>query len=592
MISAIKSIGERISSAGVISDDVYSDIKFIDKKENYIAIVNFSSNDKLINIKVEPINDKYSIKTLSKEYLWIGNLKANTPQWHATTDKICYLFEAIPILYKKDFVMLKPIVDNYYYNDKINFDNVYIKIYSQTYNINIKFNQDSSKKKNKKKDYRAELIKQLKEQTSNLNGFYNNVMLYTISIDGKLLVEENEYKNMLLNSISVDDLNYNDGVCSICGTKTDVTSDTKKLFFKYYNTDKHSFASNIQDFSKSFQICKNCYSSLISGENYIKKNLTSYIGYTILIIPEETPFVQKNIDIEEAFKLVNSAINNNINSIIDLQNNKLSINGPDEYFINIIFYVSSNSSFKIIDIITEIPISRIKEIDSALGYTIRNFSNLLQSSKYFNIDDFRRMLAIYKKESLSMIKRIFTGTPIKKTELIKRFNEYNASQFFNKDKSKFVYNNIIKQNAYIKFLQKAKSIKEEINMESKEFEEKMGYNSVEEALFNMGFAIGEIGKHLYASKEIDKNPLLGKINFQGMNFRSVFRLGNSIDEKIEQYDIYSKKLSNSLKIFHEILSKYIVNKDKWPLTDDENVFLIMTGYSISRNNKNEEEEVE
>ena len=126
-------------------------------------------------------------------------------------------------------------------------------------------------------------------------------------------------------------------------------------------------------------------------------------------------------------------------------------------------------------------------------------------------------------------------------------------------------------------------------MENEEFEEKMGYSNVEEALFNMGFAMGEIGKYLYASKEIGKNPLLDKINFQGMNFRSIFRFGNAIDEKIQQYDIHSKKLPDSLKIFHEVLSRYIVNKEKWPLSDDENVFLIMTGYSLSRAKNNEEE---
>ncbi len=587
MISAIKLIGEQASSAGTITDDMYSNIK-LGKKENFIATVDFSTNNKVIHITLEPI-DKQSIKELSKEYLWVGNLKANTPQWHATTDNLSYLFEAVPRLYKNNFKKLKQIVENYYYDDKINFEDVSIEIYSKKYNTNIKFTKVASNKK----EYRRELIDQLKKQTSDLNGFYSNIKLYTISIDGNLIVDDNEYKEILLNSLSLDDLIYNDGICFICGKKTKVTSDTKKLSYKYYNTDKHSFASNIKDFSKNFQMCKDCYNSIISGENFIKNNLATYLGYNILVIPEEIPFVQKNIDIKvdikEAFKLVNSAINNNIDSIIKLENNALSITGPDEYFLNIIFYIPNNSSFKIIDMITEIPVSRIKEIDGALVRTYNNYSDLLQSNKYFNIGDFRKMVTLYTKESISMVKRIFTATPIQKAELIKRFNKYNSSNFFNSGKSKFVYKDILKQNAYIKFLGEIKSIKEEKNMENEEFEEKMGYSNVEEALFNMGFAMGEIGKYLYASKEIGKNPLLDKINFQGMNFRSIFRFGNAIDEKIQQYDIHSKKLPDSLKIFHEVLSRYIVNKEKWPLSDDENVFLIMTGYSLSRAKNNEEE---
>ena len=109
----------------------------------------------------------------------------------------------------------------------------------------------------------------------------------------------------------------------------------------------------MSNFSKNFSICSECYQKIINAENYVSKNLKSYLGNSsIMIIPENIPFSHINLDIERIFKLTNSIIKANAKELVDIA---YTTNSTNSYILNIMFYQQSNNFFKIINIIPEIP---------------------------------------------------------------------------------------------------------------------------------------------------------------------------------------------------------------------------------------------
>jgi len=95
-------------------------------------------------------------------------------------------------------------------------------------------------------------------------------------------------------------------------------------------------------------------------------------------------------------------------------------------------------------------------------------------------------------------------------------------------------------------------------------------------LFLLGYMVGNIGNSQNSSGHKTK-PILNKINFQGMTVQSILRLTNEVFEKMIQYKIlkYNESLFYHYK---KMIDSYSQN---WNLTNQENVFYILSGYSYA-----------
>ena len=112
----------------------------------------------------------------------------------------------------------------------------------------------------------------------------------------------------------------------------------------------------------------------------------------------------------------------------------------------------------------------------------------------------------------------------------------------------------------------------------------LGYwNSIEiyrddskKALFLLGYLIGEVGS-AQSSTGHKKKPILDKVNFQGMGVEKLNRLTGDVLEKLRQNNIlqYNEDAYSSLKI---LIDSNIV---KWGLSNQENVFYVLSGYAFS-----------
>ena len=110
----------------------------------------------------------------------------------------------------------------------------------------------------------------------------------------------------------------------------------------------------------------------------------------------------------------------------------------------------------------------------------------------------------------------------------------------------------------------------------KKYFKEMGYSEEQAALFLLGYLIGEIGNAQW-NKEIPNKPILNKIVYQGMNPGKILRLTNEVFEKLKQW----RRLQYNEGIFGEmkkLLDKHLQN---WTLSDQENVFYVLSGYAYN-----------
>lgn len=111
----------------------------------------------------------------------------------------------------------------------------------------------------------------------------------------------------------------------------------------------------------------------------------------------------------------------------------------------------------------------------------------------------------------------------------------------------------------------------------KKFWENIGiYDNPRKTLFLLGYLVGNIGNSQYRSGHKTK-PILNKINFQGMTIQSILRLTNEVFEKMIQYKI----LKYNESVFHQYKIMIDTYSQNWSLTNQENVFYILSGYSFA-----------
>jgi len=621
MMSAIENLGKQLNSTPL--DNKIHDINLKNKKgkESYLCTLDFSSNKGIIDIKSILIDEANKDK-IARDYLWIGNLNGNKPQWHVTTDNLIYSLNCLYELYRKasNATLKDKLLDiiKLYYNieNKIYLKDIEISIDSESYPLNFNFTDEEKQKK--QKDFNELIIKKFKDNTNEINGYYPDIVLYTVCIDGQPLAQDENYKIMLIDSFNItDEGGFHDSTCSICGNQTQVTDDTREFQLKYYNTDKVSFSPDLEsiNFKKNFAICSNCYNNLLKGESYALKHLKTSIGNTsVLIIPESIPFSNSSLDtendIEHIFNISNSIITEN-NEIMRIEK---EVTDKKSHIINLMFYEKQNNYFKIIDFVPEIQETRIIKIGKNMFKTSCKFRKAFFDFSNLNILNMYQTLLIKNskekkgntKNVLRILINLFKLKPIDKNQIIKIYLNKIRNDYYNKNNVQTW--NIIRMYAYLEFLESIKLIgfnetnkiigenemeDEKIDnkiigeneMENKEMESGLGFienislTEDGKSLLYMGYAIRYVGMVLFKNN-IKSNPMLEKINFQGMNFKEVEKLMNQIDEKIKQYGIFSKDVSYAMYKAHSILAKYSFDRLKWPLDDVTNVFLIMTGYSI------------
>lgn len=648
MIEAIKEIGRiRLKGNGDISNvidsltlDLPTEIK---GKKQHFVILNYDIFDKQVDVDFEEINEK-----TSQAYLWVGNGAGNNPQIYFTTDNVSYLIsQTIPNLAEKtskgsDLQKLMQLaIKEIFYDLKLSgryryiLDIEKIRLAEEGYLTKLleKIKKETSDEKeifrNILKDVEAKVISYIKSKTSLAQ---KDIGLYTLKINGKFMTDNKDYQELIAN-IKIDSLfDERKGACSSCNNVTYITDSPE--FAKagsalgYYSTDKIGFSSNLSGkFNKNFVLCQGCYTNHLTGEVFVRNNLSSYIGglrvYIVpkFILPTELKQLNKWAEyIQSSFNSVKSfdglrSFEEKLDEYREFEDSK------NNFVLNFLFYEPGQRNIKVLKLIKDTPPTRLDTLRKAANEVKDTGDRILGVSNQWSIDlqsiyyliplrktKEDRGFRIEYKKILELYDVIFSGKSISYGFLIdqfvelaqvyrfEKFDAYNIGRQQNPDLG-LVYA-LLKANLLFLYLEKLNLLKlggdvmdyEGLRLD-KEMEallKEMKYNEAKTVLFLLGYLIGEIGNAQYRLSESHTKPILNKINFEGMNPNKLIRLTNEVFEKLNQYKVFSKKEKTRvpLLVFNQgIFNEYkrLIDKEitNWQLSDHENVFYVLSGYAYT-----------
>jgi CRISPR-associated protein Csh1 len=459
----------------------------------------------------------------------------------------------------------------------------------------------------------------------------NEVSIYTVRLDGDLLIKNPEYRDIIyyekINSLfDVKNKTYKKnltkgGKCSIC-EKEDLltTSNATNLDFKFYMTDKVGFSSNLDGkFTKNYNICKECYQYLMIGENFINSNLRTRIGELNTYVMPHFIFKVDNLDINTFSQYINQSTNS-ITNLSDLKKFKKELENfrkfdaeKNNFIINYLFYhhPAGSSEFKILKLIKDVPPSRLDFIRDKVQEIINLVDDNYGGNRNLKIDLNRIWGCIPIKKGdggsysgysryLDIIDAIFSDKRIDYNFLINQFTEVIRIIEFEREgyniwTKKDFTDKIIQLNFLLLFFSKLKVLGG-LNMagmsntnigevgESLLPKEILDYwsdvvlygDEQRRALFLLGYLVGEVG-NAQSGAGHKKKPILDKINFQGMGTDKLMRLANDVLEKLRQYDRLQYN-ENTYSVLKSLMDNSI---GKWNLSNQENVFYVSSGYAFS-----------
>lgn len=616
MQEGIKQVGEAIFNKENVLLNLVKDIKIKDKKDNYLHIIEINFDIKKKKIEIKDYGE--ANKDSSKELLWIGTATgSSSPQWYTTSNQIEYLIsQTIPNIIDMDIEKLsedlKMIVEEFYYDmgeqtgaskkfryilDTRKIDEG-LETISQIYKENNNDVKPTIKEISKRLDKYIENTLSLKTK---------EISLYFLSIDSQPISQNDKYKEAIKNERYSLGEEAPKESCSVCGRVKQVTDDTSKLQLKFYTTTNINFPSNFKkkNYYKNMQICSECMSFLVSGEQYIKDNLSSRLGgMPVYIIPHflYTNELDKK-DMDEISSNIKKEFDQakNVEGIEDFRDELIdSISDEDYFLINILFYKNVNKGVKVQKLIKDINPSRFSEMILSAGKIQRRFEKLisysfkmplgLQSVYYLTpvklnkkgeVQDFRKLLQLYDS--------IFKGIKIKKEILITNFLNMIKIHYFDKDgqfnisPKNFFSRDIIQSHMLIKYLENINCLEEGKGMdldslvlddEIKNYMEEMRYSEQEASMFLLGYLVSQVGNKQRMERE-GKKPILNKINFNSMDINKIKRLSNEIPEKLRQ----NKVLRYNEKQYFAHKTLMDKHRHNWELSKQDNLYYILSGYA-------------
>ena len=650
MLEAIRNLGGLALSEN--PDDYLSSLykaipKVRNKKQQHIMEISFDSRRESVSLTGKEIDE-----TTQSDYIWIGNADgAMSPQWYFTTTNVEYLLsQTIPnyidMLDEGDYKdKFKEILNKFYVDlgEQSGIKNRYRYVLDlEKFGIADSGWLDSTYQsvgkdpKKMVKEVKKKFIDWMKIETPYAE---NEIYLYTLLIDGRVLARESKYLD-LVSKKKVGSIfeAAKKGTCSVCGRENSVTDDTTKFTMKYYMTDKIGFSSGISgNFIKNFPICKECYTKILVGEAYLSNHMrTSIGGLRLYIIPDlifKPDMGLFNIDewaiyIKDSF---NSAVSKegmekferSLNQYLDYEQSK------NNYILSLLFFEKNQAEFKVLKLIKDVPPSRLDIIKKSFSDAAKVMGGILGQDKRWNIDLEKIYYLIPLKKSqrsleyrklLELYDSIFSGKMVSYDFLIKQavqlcgvyyfdeFGQYNVKLLNGTSWDIALSYVMIQENLLMDGLRRLGVLKkggkrmdyDSLNVDkgTKNYFIEMGYDEPKAALFLLGNQIGAVASEQWRHNMKNK-PILNKLNYQGMSWNKIQRLVGELTEKMRQYNVLGYNESRLAECMRLMDMGKAMNKGRWPLSDSENIYYIISGYGYetakimykSKEINNEEEDV-
>ncbi|MBS2772158.1 TIGR02556 family CRISPR-associated protein [Anoxybacillus rupiensis] len=652
MIKTIYSLGHKYLMEGnsSIVQAITLPVEHSAAAVKYVVIVDLAIADQKIHLILKEVDSSTSL-----DFLWIGTADgAASPQWYGTVRNVEYLLgQTIPNLLERwdredpYYVFLTEAHQRFFVDlgETQNSGERYRYVFNPDYIGGMLTERDGKKALSAV----AKQFQQFVEAKLNVNS--KDVLLYSLSLDGQLVVKQPEYERLVLaDKLSVFE-DAKTGVCALTNQTEAVTGETTKLKFNYYINQKISFASGFdkKSFVKNLSISRDAYQAIMAGEAYILRNFnTRFSGLPCYIIPDflyDIPFENAPLEtiseyIQQFVRTIKTAETaKELHKYIE--NYRRFEEQMDNYIaLHFLFYTKAQASLKINKLVSDVPLTYLRQLSREMrqveGLGRRFFSqtkfNLGLDAIYYLIPmRVKKGDNLEKRKILHVYESLLTKKPLSYHWLITQFVQlakihayahYDVYQFNGKKE----YNDVqlvdamIQAQLLLKLLYKLELIKEAKEMadgisyalpdaEIADYMGTMNYTAAQSALFLLGYLIARIGaeqvKKANARAEAlgqartgrtANKPILSKINYHGMSKQRIMFLSNEIPDKLRQLKIAS---AHNELIYAE--HKHLLDaamQEKWSLSDRESVFYLLSGYAYgtkrilenAKKEKNDKEE--
>ena len=438
--------------------------------------------------------------------------------------------------------------------------------------------------------------------------------LYTVQLDGQVLAQDGEYRSFLIHkNLESPFEDTKQAICSLCGRETEVTQDTTRFLFKFYMTDKLSFASNFEEanFYKAVSLCRDCYRRWLLAERWIDGNLRTRLGgFNLYLLPEmtwpageEKRLLNRLKELPREFDEIS-----NLQILLERQKrveSRLEREQPIPFIWNFLFYRKAQSAFKVLLLIREVPPSRIRRIYRTLMAVEDVRARFFPEWTQFDLNQVYSLIPLHRsggdlreyRKILQLYHDIFTATPVRSAPLyrsfvdlarIHHFESYPQYQIgWQRDSQWALARDTVRWNLFLLFLRYENLLGGEHMMETaqlpgsvpQELEQlfdTLGYSSPQRGLALLGYVIGVIANAQW-KEGLENKPVLNKISYQGMSDEKTVRLFGEIFGKLRQYQ---KRVGFAEPWLATAMGLYQAGGGGKAMTSDERLFYLLSGYAF------------
>ncbi|MFW5437301.1 TM1802 family CRISPR-associated protein [Paenibacillus apiarius] len=397
------------------------------------------------------------------------------------------------------------------------------------------------------------------------------------------------------------------------------------------------FTSKGYSYDDSYASCGTCYQNLLTGEKAIEAKFRGRIaGENAFILPEhllDTFDYQSIGAIKEGIDIAFQS--KEASEWLDKVEADASWMDSSYYMIHFILYRTDGNSVTILETIEDVPTVRVVRI-------MKLFQHYNQQIPYLqgmSLGSIYRMIPVRETEKgqvdigrvLSLYKALLSGEQIR-TEMLygyacealdkgmrqlakARMDNYknmNLVQYTGGQEDFFIktivmnYLVLLHTLQHLQLLDRNFNIQEDMEMSDElmlsseektaiettvetsstinqieEYLDKHSFTPEARALFYLGVMVQKVAREQYRKGHKTK-PILKKIHFQGMKQYEIIRLGHDVYEKFRQYDVFNTYTETLINRYNDNYGKI---KDNWPLSEQANVFYLMSGYGYAAGNK-------
>lgn len=464
-------------------------------------------------------------------------------------------------------------------------------------------------------------------------GAKSQVKLYTLAVEGRLLVHHPDYRAYIERKL-VDEVfegpEAGEGRCHVCGAQGRVTADTTRFkLLKFYMTDKPGFASGLRDkkkggFLRNYALCKGCYRALLAGERFVENELRTRLERSNVYViptfhaPEAYPTVETLEGWAEYLKdrLTASATWEGWRRFRDeLERYRRYEEQKALFVLNLLFATKGQAAVKVDKLIADVPPSRLDRLDEArnavrdwacgrLGEDAHGEWDLGLGKLFYLLPLRQRDRRAETRPYLELLDALLVGRPLSaqalipqllETASIHRFERYEAHvQSRPGDPERALVMSLLQAQLLLRYLKELGQLRGlEEGGETRTMTEPiaeiertlldealrgwmdgLGLNGARRGLFLLGVLLGKIGS---TREQINSGkPILNKVHFPGMDRLKVLRLANEVYEKLRQYKIaeYNEGLYAAMKAH---LDRSLAELG----SPQENVYWVLSGYAYA-----------